>query len=127
VLMEFERFGVRQTWVVECKRRQSRVEKAHVLTLQGVVGDIGADRGFLLSESDFQSGAIAAARFSNITLSNLADLRGNAAADLNEHRWNVLLGRHAALWEWNQAPAGRSRGAPSLWKSLGADSRISFM
>jgi hypothetical protein len=57
----------------------------------------------------------------------LADLRGNAAADLNEHRWNVLLGRHAALWEWNQAPAGRSRGAPSLWKSLGADSRISFM
>jgi restriction system protein len=56
VLVEFERFGVRQTWVVECKRRRSRVEKAHVLTLQGVVGDIGADRGFLLSESDFQSG-----------------------------------------------------------------------
>jgi hypothetical protein len=103
VIVEFERFGVRQIWVVECKRRQSRVEKAHVLTLQGVVADVGADRGFLLSESDFQSGAIAAARYSNITLSNLADLRGNAAADLNEHRWNVLLGRHAALWEWNRA------------------------
>jgi restriction system protein len=103
VLVEFERFGVPQKWVVECKHWKRRVEKSHVLTLQGVVVDVGADRGFLLSESDFQSGAVAAARYSNITLSNLSDLRDNAAADLNEHRWNVLLRRHVALWEWNFA------------------------
>jgi hypothetical protein len=112
VLVEFERFGVKQTWVVECKRWKTRVQKAHVLTLQRVVDDIGADRGFLLSESGFQSGAVMAARNSNVTLSNLGDLRENAAADLNEHRWNVLMRRQVALREWNlelAVPKGATR------------------
>ena len=101
VLVEFERFGVKQTWVVECKCWKTRVQKANVLTLQEVVDDIGADRSFLLSESGFQSGAVTAARNSNVTLSNLSDLRENAAADLNEQRWNVLMRRQVALREWN--------------------------
>lgn len=39
--------------------------------LKGVVDDTGADRGFLLSESGFQTGAVTAARLANITLTNL--------------------------------------------------------
>ena len=44
------------------------MDKEKVLALQAIVADAGAHRGFLLSESGFQSGAITSARTSNITL-----------------------------------------------------------
>jgi restriction system protein len=58
VLVEFEKLGIRHRWVVECKPWKRRIPKERVLTLQGVVSDIGGDRGFLLCEVGFQSGAI---------------------------------------------------------------------
>lgn len=95
VLVRFNRFGVEQTWIVECKLHRRKVKKADVLTLQSVVQDIGADRGFLLSESGFQSGAVTAARHSNVDLSDLADLRTNAEADILDLRWSRVFDRVA--------------------------------
>jgi len=46
------------------------------MALSSIVQDIGADRGFLMSESGFQSGAIRATNNTNITLSSLEDLSG---------------------------------------------------
>ncbi|SDW80113.1 restriction endonuclease [Nitrosomonas communis] len=58
--------GFEITWVVECKQWKTPVNKLHVLGLREIVSDVGADRGILLSESGFQSGAIEAANLTNI-------------------------------------------------------------
>ncbi|MBK8093871.1 MAG: restriction endonuclease [Verrucomicrobiaceae bacterium] len=78
VLVRSKTSAVECLWVVECKRWNRAVTKQCVLTLQQVVSDIGADRGFLLSESGFQSGALDAVRSSNITLTTLAGLSCSA-------------------------------------------------
>lgn len=78
----FNRYGLETKWVVECKYWESRVPKEKVLVLRSIVEDIGADRGILISRTGFQSGAIRAAKKSNITLTNLDDLRKTAQEDL---------------------------------------------
>lgn len=81
VVVRFRRYGLEHLWIVECKRWRTAVGKAEVLVLQQVVADVGADRAFLLSEQGFQSGAIAAARWSNVTLTGLDDLVEAAEQD----------------------------------------------
>lgn len=66
--------GLNVKWAVECKRWTSRVPKEKVLAFQNVVQDVGADAGYLLSEIGFQSGAIRAARQTNLRLTSLAEV-----------------------------------------------------
>jgi len=66
--------GIAFNWVIECKAWKSNIPKEKVMALTAIVQDVGADRGFLLSEVGFQSGAIRASRTSNITLTSLEDL-----------------------------------------------------
>jgi restriction system protein len=75
VVVRTKRIGIPQLWIVECKLWRRRVGKVHVLALGNIVQDVGADRGILLSESGFQAGAIRQAGYSNVTLTNLSDLR----------------------------------------------------
>lgn len=82
VLVSLKHFGVDVTWVVECKLWKTSVPKEKILTLQQIVQDIGADRGFLMSESGFQAGAIKCAQTSNVTLSSLSELHEMAAEEL---------------------------------------------
>lgn len=65
-------------WIIECKAWKNNIPKEKVTALSAIVQDVGADRGFLLSEVGFQSGAIRAARSSNITLTSLEDLSFSA-------------------------------------------------
>lgn len=74
VYVTFQQYGVSCTWIVECKYWKSNVTKDKVITLQGIVDDVGADRGILISKTGFQSGAIKASRNSCITLTSLEDL-----------------------------------------------------
>jgi hypothetical protein len=74
--------GVRLLWIVECKYWNKPVEMGAVRELRSLVLDLGADRGLLMSESGFQSGAIASAKGKNITLTSLEDLRANATEEL---------------------------------------------
>jgi len=53
--------GIPLKWVVECKAWKTNVPKEKVMALSSIVQDVGADRGFLLSETGFQAGAIRAA------------------------------------------------------------------
>jgi hypothetical protein len=69
-------------WIVECKCWNKPVPIEKVLALRALVGDLGADRGLLMSESGFQSGAIRTASQKNITLTSLDDLRANAADEI---------------------------------------------
>lgn len=66
--------GIKFNWVIECKAWKTNIPKEKVMALTSIVQDVGADRGFLLSEVGFQSGAIRAAKTSNITLTSLQDL-----------------------------------------------------
>lgn len=79
VLVEHRIGGVDVIWIIECKMWERPVSKQHVLALQSIVADVGADRGVLVSDSGFQAGAFRAAVHSNITLTSLADLRENVS------------------------------------------------
>ncbi|MRX42339.1 restriction endonuclease [Agromyces kandeliae] len=74
VLVEFERAGMRQTWLVECKHLNRRVSKDRVLALREIVHDVGADRGVLLAENGYQSGALEVATKTNVVTTSLAEL-----------------------------------------------------
>ena len=82
VLARLKHFGVDVTWIVECKLWKTSVPKEKILTLQQIVQDVGADRGFLMSESGFQAGAIKCAQTSNVTLSSLSELQEMATEEL---------------------------------------------
>lgn len=66
--------GIDFKWIVECKAWKTNIPKEKVLALAGIIQDVGADRGFLLSEVGFQSGAIQSATKTNVTLTSLLDL-----------------------------------------------------
>lgn len=68
VYATFMRSGILCSWVIECKLWKTRVTKEKVLTLKSVIEDLGADRGIIVSEEGFQTGAQDAARGTNITL-----------------------------------------------------------
>ncbi len=89
--------GVEFIWIVECKAWKNNIPKEKVMALTSIVQDIGADRGFLLSEVGFQSGAILAARSSNITLTSLEDLSASA----EKFSIDTLIGRK--VWEVQKA------------------------
>jgi hypothetical protein len=99
VLVEFEHAGVRTRWVVECKYWKTAVSKEKVLALQAITQDVGADRAFLLSEKGFQSGAIAVARHTNVTLTNLQDLQENANDFVLQAKLADVARRYAAVNE----------------------------
>jgi hypothetical protein len=87
VYVEGDYKGIKFKWVVECKAWGSNIPKEKVMALYSIVQDVGADRGFLLSEKGFQSGAIRASNNSNITLTSLQDLSDNA----DDYLLNTLL------------------------------------
>lgn len=76
--------GIEFKWVVECKHWKTNIPKEKVMALTSIVQDVGADRGFLLSEVGFQSGAIRASNSSNVTLTSIADLSSEAKESLAE-------------------------------------------
>jgi hypothetical protein len=74
VFVSGELYGIEFSWVVECKAWKQNIPKEKVLALQSIVQDVGADRGYLLSEKGFQSGAIQVSRNSNIILTSIDHL-----------------------------------------------------
>ncbi|MCN9538091.1 restriction endonuclease, partial [Klebsiella pneumoniae] len=104
VLVKSHHAGFDIIWLVECKHWKNPVSKLHVLALREIVTEIGADRGILLSESGFQSGAIEAANLTNVHITSLAELSLSASKDIysmrlrelynqveicNERYWNI--------------------------------------
>lgn len=99
--------GIDFRWVVECKAWKCNVPKEKAIALMAIVQDVGADRGFLLSETGFQSGTIRAVTGSNITLTSLEDLRDAIKADLVEATlaklsWRANRAREK-LWRLHKA------------------------
>jgi Restriction endonuclease len=82
VSVRFKKFGLEVFWIIECKCWNSTVTKEKVLALKSVIEDVGADRGLLISKSGFQAGAIRAAEATNITLTDLGQIRELTSGDL---------------------------------------------
>jgi restriction system protein len=82
VLVSSQHVGFEIKWIVECKFWDSKVTKLHVLALREIVSDTGADRGILLAENGYQSGASEAAKLTNVQLTSLAELSDSAEHDV---------------------------------------------
>ncbi|MNF56474.1 Restriction endonuclease [compost metagenome] len=75
VLVITKFLGINLKWVIEAKYWNSKVPKEKVLALRSIVGEVGADRGFLISDKGFQKGAIEAAESTNIQLTTFNELK----------------------------------------------------
>jgi|UPI000782A845 hypothetical protein len=62
-----------------------------------MVSDVGADRGIIIAESGFQSGAIEAAHLTNIQVTSLKDLQSQVSQDVFELRLRILNERISKL------------------------------
>lgn len=93
VVVQSQHVGFTITWIVECKQWKKRVTKLHVLALREIVADLGADRGILLSEAGFQSGAVEAANLTNVHVNSLATLRSQAGTEVMAMRLRELFDR----------------------------------
>ena len=49
VWVRFLRYGIECKWIIECKLWNKRVSKEKVMALKGVVDDVGADRGIIVT------------------------------------------------------------------------------
>jgi hypothetical protein len=93
VLVKSHHAGFDITWVVECKHWKTPVSKLHVLALREIVADVGADRGILLSEVGFQSGAKEAANLTNVQVTSIRELRETASGIIYAMRLRELFDR----------------------------------
>lgn len=109
------------TWLVECKHWKSPVSKLHVLALREIVSDTGADRGILLCEVGFQSGAIEAANLTNVQVTSLENVRTTAGGDICAMRLRELYDRaedcRARYWDIPK----QQRIQRGLRQEIGAD------
>lgn len=109
VFVKSNHSGFDVIWIIECKLWKTKVAKLHVLALREIVADVGADRGILLSEVGFQSGAVEAATLTNVHVTSLQNLRGTASAEISAMRLRELFDRVQVCKEryWNISKAKR--------------------
>ena len=93
VVVMSDHAGFNIKWLVECKQWKVPVSKLHVLALREIVADTGADRGILLCEAGFQSGAIEAANLTNVQVTSLENVRYTAGAQISSMRIRELYDR----------------------------------
>lgn len=103
VVVKSQHAGFEVTWLVECKHWKTPVSKLHVLALREIVADTGSDRGILLCEAGFQSGAIEAANLTNVQVTSLENVRSTASRDISAMRLRELYDRaescRARYWD----------------------------
>ena len=109
VLVEGEQVGFDLKWLVECKYWRSPVTKDKVLLLRQIVEEVGANRGFILSESSFQSGALEAANYSNISLISLDRLKDTVSYETGRAKLLSIVDRVDSCIEryWNMKKKDR--------------------
>ena len=102
VLVNPKFLGKEMTWIVEAKDWSTNIPKEKVMALLSIVQDLGADRGFIISNKGFQKGAINCVKNTNITLANFEEFKESTKDFVNtevikhyEARLKIL---HARYW-----------------------------
>ena len=93
VVVRSRHAGFEVLWLVECKHWRTRITKEKVLAIREIVNDTGADRGFIMAESGFQSGALEAACYTNVMLTSLRDLKETLAFEIGKAKLQSLYSR----------------------------------
>ncbi|WP_241285469.1 restriction endonuclease [Chryseobacterium arthrosphaerae] len=75
VLVRTKFMGRNLLWIVEAKKWTQKVNKLQVLGLRAIIDDIGADKGFIISENGFQKGAKEATEKTNVELLTFIELK----------------------------------------------------
>lgn len=99
VAVEIELVGFSVRWIIECKHWKTPVNKLHVLALRQIVSDLGADRGIILCEVGFQSGAVEAANLTNVQVTSLNDLTVQSQASVAAFKLRELFDRATVCLE----------------------------
>lgn len=107
VLVTTKFLGVDIKWVVEAKHWTSRVPKEKIFALRSILEEIGADKGFIISEAGFQSGAREAAENTNVSLMTLEQFRANTRklvqAEMLRGFGERLVILHRRYWSHSKA------------------------
>ena len=101
VLVKPKFLGREILWIIEAKNWSSNIPKEKALALLSIVQDVGADRGFLISNGGFQSGAYDSSNNTNITLVNFDEFKESTKEFINvevirhyEERFKILKARY---------------------------------
>lgn len=70
----FDFGGIEYSINIECKNWNTKVKKEQVSSLLGVLADIGAEKGIIVSKKGFQSGACKLASYTSIDLLTFPEL-----------------------------------------------------
>ena len=97
VVANFTALGAPITWFIECKLWKTKVPIEKVLTLRTIVDEAGADRGLLIAENGFQSGAVQAAENTNVELITFDDFKRRVLADAAISRLTEYIARLAVI------------------------------
>ena len=99
IFVETKFMGQNLTWIIEAKKWNSKVNKLQTLGLRTIVDDIGADKGFIISEKGFQKGAIEASKNTNISLLTFEQLRNQTIDYVHSEQLNHYLIRIDNIYE----------------------------
>lgn len=109
VFTVFEFGGQKYKIVVECKYWKSNVKKEQVATLLGILADIGAEKGIIVSKIGFQAGARRLASYTNVALVTYDELRRDSVYFVDRFRLSNALERLRVL----KVPFSRFHGSMS--------------
>jgi restriction system protein len=84
-------------WIIEAKKWKSKVSKEKVLALRSIVDDLGADKGFIISEVGFQKGAYEAANNTNILLYTIEQFKEKTKHLVHTEILNMYIDRARLL------------------------------
>ncbi|HBF0843071.1 restriction endonuclease [Clostridioides difficile] len=101
--IEFEVMGVKYKTIVECKHYKTSISREKVQVLCGKIQSLGAQKGILISTSNFQSGAIEYAKIHGIALIQLTDADINFATRV---RMNVIMQHGRTPYNYGKPYAG---------------------
>lgn len=93
VMATFEFGGQDYRIIIECKQWNSKVKKSQVSSLIGVLADIGAEKGMIVSKKGFQKGAHNLAAYTNIELLTYDELCDKAEFFVDRFRIQDALDR----------------------------------
>lgn len=111
VVVRSRHAGLKVQWLVDCKHWKTRITKEKVFAIREIVHDTGADRGFIMAESGFQSGALEAACYTNVMLTSLRVLKETLAFEIGKTKLHSIYSRVDSCAEryWRISKSDRIR------------------